>query len=102
MKRLGLLAAVAAALVASPAVAQTVTAPSYSTATGNTLTAQGVFMLNADGTSGGLPVRATSTTTNGTVVDRFQRSVASLLGLTILSVPSAPGATWVHIICLEP
>lgn len=36
------------------------------------------------------------------LVNRFQRSVASLLGLTILSVPAAPGATWVHVICLEP
>lgn len=36
------------------------------------------------------------------LVNRFQRSVASLLGLTILSVPAAPGATWVHLICLEP
>lgn len=36
------------------------------------------------------------------LVGRFQRSVASLLGLSVLSIPSAPGATWVHITCLEP
>lgn len=35
-------------------------------------------------------------------VNRTQRSVASLLGLTVLSVPSQPGATIVHAVALEP
>ena len=29
-------------------------------------------------------------------------TVASLLGLTILSVPSSPGVTWIHAVALEP
>ncbi len=36
------------------------------------------------------------------LVNRANRSIASLLGLTVLSVPSQPGATWVHVIALEP
>ncbi len=36
------------------------------------------------------------------LVNRTQRSVASLLGLTVLSVPSQPGVTWVHAVALEP
>lgn len=36
------------------------------------------------------------------LVNRLQKSVASLLGLTVLSVPTAPGATWVHLLALEP
>lgn len=36
------------------------------------------------------------------LVNRTQRSVAALLGLTILSVPASPGVTWVHAIALEP
>lgn len=36
------------------------------------------------------------------LVNRMQRSVASLLGLTILSVPASVGATWVHAVALEP
>lgn len=36
------------------------------------------------------------------VVNRVQRSVAALLGLTILSVPASPGVTWVHLLALEP
>lgn len=35
-------------------------------------------------------------------VNRTQRTVASLLGLTILSVPSSVGVTWVHAVALEP
>ena len=27
---------------------------------------------------------------------------ASLLGLTVLSIPSQPGVTWVHAVALEP
>jgi len=36
------------------------------------------------------------------LVNRTQRSVAALLGLTILSVPASPGATKIHILCVEP
>lgn len=36
------------------------------------------------------------------LVNRTSRSVVALLGLTILSVPSSPGATWVHAIAIEP
>lgn len=36
------------------------------------------------------------------LVNRTQRSVVALIGLTILSVPTTPGATKVHAICIEP
>ena len=36
------------------------------------------------------------------LVNRTQRSVVSLIGLTVLSVPSQPGVTWVHAVALEP
>jgi len=36
------------------------------------------------------------------IVTRTQRSVVSLIGLTVLSIPTQPGVTWVHIACLEP
>lgn len=36
------------------------------------------------------------------LVNRTQRSAVALLGLTILSVPSSAGATWVHAVALEP
>jgi hypothetical protein len=36
------------------------------------------------------------------LVNRTNRSVAALLGLTVLSVPSQPGITWVHAVALEP
>lgn len=36
------------------------------------------------------------------LVNRTQRSVVALLGLTLLSVPSSPGVTWVHAVALEP
>jgi len=36
------------------------------------------------------------------LVNRANRSVAALLGLTILSLPAQPGVTWVHAIALEP
>ena len=36
------------------------------------------------------------------LVNRTQRSVVALLGLTILSVPASVGATWVHAVALEP
>lgn len=35
-------------------------------------------------------------------VNRTQRSVVALIGLTVLSIPASVGATWVHITCLEP
>lgn len=36
------------------------------------------------------------------LVNRTNRSVVSLIGLTVLSVPATPGATWVHAVALEP
>lgn len=36
------------------------------------------------------------------LVNRVQRSVAALIGLTVLSVPPSPGVTWVHLLALEP
>ena len=36
------------------------------------------------------------------LVNRTQRSVVSLIGLTVLSVPASVGATWVHAVALEP
>ena len=36
------------------------------------------------------------------LVNRTQRSVVALLGLTILSLPAQPGITWVHAVALEP
>ena len=36
------------------------------------------------------------------LVNRTNRSVVSLIGLTVLSVPSSPGATWIHAVALEP
>jgi hypothetical protein len=36
------------------------------------------------------------------LVNRLQKSVASLLSLTVLSVPATPGVTWLHLLALEP
>lgn len=48
-------------------------------------------------------VEGTPTATSANLrVTRTVRSVASLLGLTILSVPASPGATIVHAVALEP
>jgi len=45
----------------------------------------------------------TPTTTSVTfLANRTQRSVAALLGLTVLSVPAQPGSIKIHAICLEP
>ncbi len=78
MRSVVTIAALVTALIASPVAAQ-VTAPTYQSATGNTLYAQGVMVLNSDGTSGSLPQRATSTTTNGSVAtaNTFQSALAS-------------------------
>lgn len=35
-------------------------------------------------------------------VNRTQRSVVSLIGLTVLSIPASVGATMVHAVALEP
>lgn len=43
-----------------------------------------------------------TTTSAAFLVNRTQRSVAAVLGLTILSVPAWPGATKIHAICIEP
>lgn len=78
LRRTLLAVAGAAAFFASAAHAKQ-TAPSYQTSTGNTLNAQGVFLLNTDGTSGSIPVRTTSTTTNGSVAtaNTFQSALAA-------------------------
>lgn len=78
MRSVGTIAALVLALTASVASAQ-VAAPTYTGPGGNTLIAQGVVVLNADGTAGGLPQRATSTTTNGTVAtaNTFQSALAA-------------------------
>jgi hypothetical protein len=48
-------------------------------------------------------VTGTPTSTGCTLqVNRANRTVASLLGLTILSLPANPGATLIHAIALEP
>lgn len=50
-----------------------------------------------------LQVEGTPTNTQAKIrVNRTQRSAVALLGLTILSVPSSPGATVVHLIALAP
>lgn len=47
-------------------------------------------------------VGSPTTTSASFLVNRTNRSVVSLIGLTVLSVPASPGATKIHIICLEP
>lgn len=50
-------------------------------------------------------VQIEGTPTNTTAnlrVNRTNRSVVALIGLTVLSVPSQPGATVVHAVALEP
>lgn len=66
-----------ALIFASPALAQ-VTVPAYRNPAGQLQDSQGVVLLNTDGTSGGIPVRTTSTTTNGTVAvaNTFQSALA--------------------------
>ena len=59
----------------------------------------------ASGVTDVVNVQVVDTPTNTScklLVNRTQRSVAALLGLTILSVPSQPGVTWVHAVALEP
>lgn len=59
----------------------------------------------ANGITDVINVQIVDTPTNVScklLVNRTQRSVASLLGLTILSVPAQPGVTWVHAVALEP
>lgn len=36
------------------------------------------------------------------LVNRTQRTLISLIGFTVLTVPSSPGVTWVHCAALEP
>lgn len=59
----------------------------------------------ASGVTDVVNVQVVDTPTNTScklLVNRANRSVASLLGLTVLSIPSQPGVTWVHVIALEP
>ena len=43
-----------------------------------------------------------TTTSANFLVNRTNRTAVALLGLTILSVPSTPGATRIHLACIEP
>ncbi len=57
------------------------------------------------GTTDVVNVQVIGTPTNSQcqlLVNRTNRSAVALLGLTILSVPSQPGATWIHAVALEP
>lgn len=59
----------------------------------------------ASGVTDVVNVQVIDTPTNTScklLVNRANRSAASLLGLTVLSIPSQPGVTWVHVIALEP
>lgn len=59
----------------------------------------------ASGVTDVVNVQVIDTPTNTScklLVNRTQRSVVSLIGLTVLSVPSQPGVTWVHAVALEP
>jgi hypothetical protein len=78
LRRFLLAVAGVAAFFVSPVAAQ-VSAPTYTGPGGNTLVAQGVFSLNPDNSSGGLPQRATSTTMNGSVAtaNTFQSALAA-------------------------
>lgn len=66
------------ALISTPVAAQ-VTAPIYRDTAGQIQGAQAVIVLNSDGTNGGMPQRATSTTTNGTIAtaNTFQSAFAA-------------------------
>lgn len=57
------------------------------------------------GTTDVVNVQVVGTPTNTQcqlLVNRTNRSVVALLNLTILSLPTQPGATWVHAVALEP
>jgi len=59
----------------------------------------------ASGVTDVVNVQVVDTPTNTScklLVNRTQRSVVSLIGLTVLSIPSQPGVTWVHAVALEP
>jgi len=59
----------------------------------------------ATGVTDVVNVQVVDTPTNTScklLVNRANRSVASLLGLTVLSLPAQPGVTWVHAVALEP
>jgi len=67
-----------ALLVAQPVAAQ-ISAPTYRDTAGQIQGAQGVILLNTDGSNGSLPLRTTSTTTNGSVAtaNTFQSALAA-------------------------
>lgn len=59
----------------------------------------------ASGVTDVVNVQVIGTPTNTScqlLVNRTIRSFVSLLSLTILSVPTQPGVTWVHAVALEP
>lgn len=59
----------------------------------------------AAGTTDVVNVQVIDTPTNTQcklLVNRTNRSTVALIGLTVLSLPSQPGITWVHAIALEP
>lgn len=49
----------------------------------------------------GAPVTIVGGTGGSATNPSFEQSVVALLGLTILSVPASPGATWVSIVALQ-
>lgn len=59
----------------------------------------------ASGVTDVVNVQVVGSTTNtgaNLLVNRTNKSVVALIGLTILSVPASPGATFVHAVALAP
>jgi len=59
----------------------------------------------AQGVTDVINVQVVDTPTNTgckLLVNRTQRSVVALIGLTVLSIPASVGATWTHAIAFEP
>lgn len=59
----------------------------------------------ASGVTDVVNVQVVDTPTNTSCklfVNRTNKSVVALIGLTVLSVPTQPGVTWVHVVALEP
>lgn len=59
----------------------------------------------ASGVTDVVNVQVVDTPTNTScklLVNRTSKSVVALIGLTVLSVPTQPGVTWVHVVALEP
>lgn len=67
------------AAMPAPSFAQAVQAPSYRDVQGISRSAQGVVVINADGSTGSVPIRSTSTSTAGSVTtaNTFQSALAA-------------------------